>query len=119
MERLDSILKSVATSSTLVSVASASNNIVPKAEVVEDVLPVRPRPGEDVVVRPLPLVGEEAIVRPKVGGGRRPTLPGAASGGHQPPPEEDRKKQRRERNKQAAARCRKRRLDLTCALQVT
>merc|ERR1719450_1226024 len=38
MERLDSILKSVATSSTLVSVASASNNIVPKAEVVEDAL---------------------------------------------------------------------------------
>jgi len=144
MERLDSILKSVATSGTLVSVASASNNIVPKAEVVEDA-PVRPRLGEEILVRPKlgedvlvrpklgeevlvrprsgeevlvrPLVGEEVLVRPKTGG-RRPTLPGAtSSGGHQPPPEEDRKKQRRERNKQAAARCRKRRMDLTCSLQ--
>ena len=100
MERLDSILKSVATSSTLVSVASASNYIVPKTEIVEEAK-VRQPSGEDVEVRPRP------------SGGRRPTLPGQHK-----PPEEDRKVQRRERNKQAAARCRKRRLDLTCSLQV-
>ena len=105
MERLDSILKSVATSSTLVSVASASNYIVPKTEIVEEPK-VRQPSGEDVEVRPRP------------SGGRRPTLPGVSPGGQHKPPEEDRKVQRRERNKQAAARCRKRRLDLTCSLQV-
>jgi len=44
-------------------------------------------------------------------GGRRPTVSECT------PEEETRKMMRRERNKQAAARCRKRRMDLTCSLQ--
>lgn len=43
--------------------------------------------------------------------GRRPTLSDGT------PEEENRRTMRRERNKQAAARCRKRRMDLTCTLQ--
>jgi len=44
-------------------------------------------------------------------GGRRPTISECT------PEEENRRSLRRERNKQAAARCRKRRMDLTCTLQ--
>jgi len=48
----------------------------------------------------------------RTGGGRRKTEEEGLG-----PEEEDRRAMRRERNKQAAARCRKRRMDLTSTLQ--
>ena len=83
MERLDNILKSVATSSSVVSVAS-----------VEDCVSVTKTVKEEEVK----------------------TVKTRNSSGHN---DDERKQQRRDRNRQAAARCRKRRMDLTSALQVS
>jgi len=114
MERLDNILKSVATSSTKVSVASAV--VLPNGDTKAGVIKQEPLTVE--------VTSEAAKERARSlsGPGRKPSL-----AGHQPSwdhddggpqeGEEDRRKQRRERNKEAAARCRKRRLDLTCTLQ--
>ena len=83
MERLDNILKSVATSSSVVSVASVDESVsVTKTVKEEEVKTVKTR----------------------------------NSSGHN---DDERKQQRRDRNRQAAARCRKRRMDLTSALQVS
>ena len=83
MERLDNILKSVATSSSVVSVASVEDSVsVTKTVKEEEVKTVKTR----------------------------------NTSGHN---DDDRKQQRRDRNRQAAARCRKRRMDLTSALQVS
>jgi len=114
MERLDNILKSVATSSTKVSVASAV--VLPNGDTKAGVIKQEPLTVE--------VTSEAAKERARSlsGPSRKPSL-----AGHQPSwehddggpqeGEEDRRKQRRERNKEAAARCRKRRLDLTCTLQ--
>jgi len=115
MERLDNILKSVATSSTKVSVASAV--VLPSGDT---------KAGGIIKQEPLTVevTSESAKERARSlsGPSRKPSL-----AAHQPSwehddggpqeGEEDRRKQRRERNKEAAARCRKRRLDLTCTLQ--
>ena len=124
MERLDNILKSVATSSTKVSVASAM--ILPNGDTKAGIIKQEPLTVE---------VTSEAApgrARSVSGPSRKPSLPslqqpvldydrglggGHNNGGHLEA-EDDRRKQRRERNKEAAARCRKRRLDLTCTLQV-
>ena len=105
MERLDNILKSVATA----AVVQVSSNI--KEEEAEAEAEVKP---------------------PQKAGARRPTLPGEihtayialylicmigeaeAEVGAE---DSDKRILRRERNKQAAARCRKRRMDLTFSLQ--
>ena len=119
MERLDNILKSVATSSTKVSVASAM--ILPNGDTKAGIIKQEPLTVE---------VTSEAApgrARSVSGPSRKPSLSslqqpvldygGHNNGGHLDA-EDDRRKQRRERNKEAAARCRKRRLDLTCTLQV-
>lgn len=124
MERLDNILKSVVTSSTKVSVASAM--VLPNGDTNAGIIKQEPLTVE---------VTSEAApgrARSVSGPSRKPSLPslqqpvldyerglggGHNNGGH-PEAEDDRRKQRRERNKEAAARCRKRRLDLTCTLQV-
>lgn len=124
MERLDNILKSVATSSTKVSVASASAVVLPNGDTKAGVIKQEP-----LTVTSETVPGRARSVS---GPSRKPSLPSlqqppwdpdrGLSGGHNngghPEAEEDRRKQRRERNKEAAARCRKRRLDLTCTLQV-
>ena len=94
MERLDSILKSVAGSSTVVSVASAEEDTSDRLIVTKTVK------QEQEVVKAEPEVRSRKV------------------SGHERETDDDRKKQRRDRNRQAAARCRKRRLDLTCSLQV-
>ena len=114
MERLDSILKSVVTSSTVVSVESSPSTLPGDTKlVIAKPEPEEPREETQVQaqVQPLPAL-EEVQMKPKSGGRRTLSSSGA-------PVEDDRKIQRRERNKQAAARCRKRRMDLTCSLQVT
>ena len=95
MERLDSILKSVAGSSTPVSVASAEEDTSDRLIVTKTVVK-----QEQEVVKAEPEVRSRKV------------------SGHERETDDDRKKQRRDRNRQAAARCRKRRLDLTCSLQV-
>ena len=115
MERLDNILKSVATSSTKVSVASAV--VLPNGDTKPGLIKQEPLTVE---------VTSEAAkgrARSLSGPSRKPSLASHQpswehDGGQGPDGEEDRRKQRRERNKEAAARCRKRRLDLTCTLQV-
>jgi len=94
MERLDSILKSVATA----AVVQISANIKEEEQEVEE--------QEE----------QESEGNPP-GGGRRQTLPTLPFKEETPADGSDKRLQRRERNKQAAARCRKRRLDLTCNLQ--
>ena len=118
MERLDSILKSVVTSSTVVSVESSpstlpgdTNLVIAKPEPEEPREETQVQAQVQAQVQPLPAL-EEVQMKPKSGGRRTLSSSGA-------PVEDDRKIQRRERNKQAAARCRKRRMDLTCSLQVT
>jgi len=86
MERLDNILKSVATA----AVVQVSANI--KEEEEEEMKPQR-----------------------KVEAGGRLSVSGEKTTAA--PEETEKKVLRRERNKQAAARCRKRRMDLTCSLQ--
>ena len=124
MERLDNILKSVATSSTKVSVASAvvlTNGDNKVGMIKQEPLSVEVT-AQTVTARSRSMSGPS----------RKPSMatlhlpPGDYNGGHngghnggQPEGEEERRKQRRERNKEAAARCRKRRLDLTCTLQVS
>ena len=92
MERLDSILKSVAGSSTVVSVESAAEDTSDRLIVTKSVKQEQETVKAEPEVRSRNVSGSEH--------------------------DDDRKKQRRDRNRQAAARCRKRRLDLTCALQV-
>ena len=124
MERLDNILKSVATSSTKVSVASAvilTNGDNKVGMIKQEPLSVEVT-AQTVKARSRSMSGPSR--KPSVATLRLP--PGDYNGGHngghnggQPEGEEERRKQRRERNKEAAARCRKRRLDLTCTLQVS
>jgi len=96
MERLDNILKSVATA----AVVQVSANIKEEEEEEEEEIEEEEEENE---VKP-----------PKTHDGRRLSLPGEVG----PPGQETEKRMmRRERNKQAAARCRKRRMDLTCSLQ--
>jgi len=125
MERLDSILKSVANSSLKANSvsdnsdnsgnssnscnsnssnegnASSLSSSSSSAEIEEKVAPVPAL----IISRS----GSFSAVSSEV----KSEIQAPLGGGN----EDDRKKQRRERNKQAAARCRKRRLDLTCALQ--
>ena len=122
MERLDNILKSVATSCTKVSVESAM--MLPNGDTKAGTIKQEPLTVE------ITSKSVKARARSVSGPSRKPSLPSVTQpswehdgggGGHNganPEAEEDRRKQRRERNKEAAARCRKRRLDLTCTLQV-
>ena len=108
MERLDSILKSVATSSAV--------KIIPVVE-EDKKQPVEHKNGSDelVVMSRTDMtrrISETGSVSDIV---RRMSETGSVGA---PADDDERKKQRRERNKQAAARCRKRRMDLTSALQV-
>ena len=96
MERLDSILKSVATSS-----AVKINPVVEEDKKHN----IEHKNGSD-----------ELVVMARTDMTRRISETGSVGA---PADEDERKKQRRERNKQAAARCRKRRMDLTSALQVS
>lgn len=123
MERLDNILKSVATSSTKVSVASAM--VLPNGdthagiikqepltvEVTSEAAPRRARSVSGPSRKPSLALLQQPVLDYDIG------LSGAHNNGGHPEAEDDRRKQRRERNKEAAARCRKRRLDLTCTLQ--
>ena len=97
LDMMDKLLKAVAASASQAQVVTA------KQEPVEPGMSKSPPEYEESTVR-----------RSGGGGGRRKTDEDGLG-----PEEEDRRAMRRERNKQAAARCRKRRMDLTSTLQVS
>ena len=94
LDMMDKLLKAVAASASQAQVVTA------KQEPVEPIMSKSPPAYEVSTVK-------------RTGGGRRKTEEEGLG-----PEEEDRRAMRRERNKQAAARCRKRRMDLTSTLQV-
>merc|ERR1719278_2120528 len=94
LDMMDKLLKAVAASASQAQVVTAKQE-----------------PVEPIMSRSPPAY-EEPNVRRSGGGGRRKTEEDGLG-----PEEEDRRAMRRERNKQAAARCRKRRMDLTSTLQ--
>ena len=98
LDMMDKLLKAVAASASQAQVVTA------KQEPVEPIMSRSPPAYEESNVRRSGGGG---------GGGRRKTEEDGLG-----PEEEDRRAMRRERNKQAAARCRKRRMDLTSTLQV-
>merc|ERR1712029_1302905 len=124
MERLDSILKSVANSSLKANSVSdnsdnsgnSSNSCNSNSSNEGNASSLSSSSAEiEEKVAPLPALiisrsGSFSAVSSEV---VKSEIQAPLGGGN----EDDRKKQRRERNNQAAARCRKRRLDLTCALQ--
>lgn len=93
LDMMDKLLKAVAASASQAQVVTA------KQEPVEPIMSKSPPAYEVSSVK-------------RTGGGRRKTEEEGLG-----PEEEDRRAMRRERNKQAAARCRKRRMDLTSTLQ--
>lgn|ERR1719449_445286 len=93
LDMMDKLLKAVAASASQAQVVTA------KQEPVEPIMSKSPPAYEVSNVK-------------RTGGGRRKTEEEGLG-----PEEEDRRAMRRERNKQAAARCRKRRMDLTSTLQ--
>ena len=95
LDMMDKLLKAVAASASQAQVVTAKQE-----------------PVEPIMSRSPPAY-EEPNARRSGGGGRRKTEEDGLG-----PEEEDRRAMRRERNKQAAARCRKRRMDLTSTLQV-
>jgi len=97
LDMMDKLLKAVAASASQAQVVTA------KQEPVEPIMSRSPPAYEESNVRRSGGGG---------GGGRRKTEDDGLG-----PEEEDRRAMRRERNKQAAARCRKRRMDLTSTLQ--
>jgi len=97
LDMMDKLLKAVAASASQAQVVTA------KQEPVEPIMSRSPPAYEESNVRRSGGGG---------GGGRRKTEEDGLG-----PEEEDRRAMRRERNKQAAARCRKRRMDLTSTLQ--
>ena len=99
LDMMDKLLKAVAASASQAQVVTA------KQEPVEPIMSRSPPAYEESNVRRSGGGGG--------GGGRRKTEEDGLG-----PEEEDRRAMRRERNKQAAARCRKRRMDLTSTLQV-
>ena len=99
LDMMDKLLKAVAASASQAQVVTA------KQEPVEPIMSRSPPAYEESNVRRSGGGGG--------GGGRRKTEDDGLG-----PEEEDRRAMRRERNKQAAARCRKRRMDLTSTLQV-
>ena len=98
LDMMDKLLKAVAASASQAQVVTA------KQEPVESIMSRSPPAYEESNVGRSGGVG---------GGGRRKTEEDGVG-----PEEDDRRAMRRERNKQAAARCRKRRMDLTSTLQV-
>merc|ERR1719341_3049539 len=98
LDMMDKLLKAVAASASQAQVVTA------KQEPVEPIMSRSPPAYEESNVRRSGGGGG--------GGGRRKTEEDGLG-----PEEEDRRAMRRERNKQAAARCRKRRMDLTSTLQ--
>ena len=98
LDMMDKLLKAVAASASQAQVVTA------KQEPVEPIMSRSPPAYEESNARRSGGGG---------GGGRRKTEEDGLG-----PEEEDRRAMRRERNKQAAARCRKRRMDLTSTLQV-
>jgi len=97
LDMMDKLLKAVAASASQAQVVTA------KQEPVEPIMSRSPPAYEESNARRSGGGG---------GGGRRKTEEDGLG-----PEEEDRRAMRRERNKQAAARCRKRRMDLTSTLQ--
>ena len=117
MERLDSILKSVATA----AVVQISANIKEEEQEVEEQEEQEsegnpPGGGRRQTLPTLPFKGEE-IGHLEILKDFRGIKNGFTYVEETPADGSDKRLQRRERNKQAAARCRKRRLDLTCNLQ--
>ena len=100
LDMMDKLLKAVAASASQAQVVTA------KQEPVEPIMSRSPPAYEESNARRSGGGGGG-------GGGRRKTEEDGLG-----PEEEDRRAMRRERNKQAAARCRKRRMDLTSTLQV-
>ena len=96
LDMMDKLLKAVAASASQAQVVTAKQE-----------------PVEPIMSRSPPAYEESNARRSGGGGGRRKTEEDGLG-----PEEEDRRAMRRERNKQAAARCRKRRMDLTSTLQV-
>lgn len=96
LDMMDKLLKAVAAS------ASQAQLVTAKQE-----------PMEPIMSRSPPAYEESNVRRSGGGGGGRRKTEEDGLG----PEEEDRRAMRRERNKQAAARCRKRRMDLTSTLQ--
>ena len=101
LDMMDKLLKAVAASASQAQVVTA------KQEPVEPIMSRSPPAYEESNARRSGGGGGGG------GGGRRKTEEDGLG-----PEEEDRRAMRRERNKQAAARCRKRRMDLTSTLQV-
>lgn len=95
LDMMDKLLKAVAASASQAQVVTAKQE-----------------PVEPIMSRSPPAYEESNARRSGGGGGRRKTEEDGLG-----PEEEDRRAMRRERNKQAAARCRKRRMDLTSTLQ--
>jgi len=95
LDMMDKLLKAVAASASQAQVVTAKQE-----------------PVEPIMSRSPPAYEESNARRSGGGGGRRKTDEDGLG-----PEEEDRRAMRRERNKQAAARCRKRRMDLTSTLQ--
>ena len=95
LDMMDKLLKAVAASASQAQVVTAKQE-----------------PAEPIIAKSPPAY-EVSNVKRTGGGGRRKTDEERLG-----PEEEDRRAMRRERNKQAAARCRKRRMDLTSTLQV-
>ena len=114
MERLDRLLRAVAASPAQLSPAQPCPVQPSAAQPSSAELSIQPSLAQNTASL---TVKEEPGGQGEGGGdvspGRRGgPLPGTVPG------EQDKRVMRRERNKQAAARCRKRRLDLTCSLQV-
>ena len=97
LDMMDKLLKAVAASASQAQVVTAKQE-----------------PVEPIMSRSPPAYEESNVRRSGGGGGGRRKTEEDGLG----PEEEDRRAMRRERNKQAAARCRKRRMDLTSTLQV-
>ena len=97
LDMMDKLLKAVAASASQAQVVTAKQE-----------------PMEPIMSRSPPAYEESNVRRSGGGGGGRRKTEEDGLG----PEEEDRRAMRRERNKQAAARCRKRRMDLTSTLQV-
>lgn len=96
LDMMDKLLKAVAASASQAQVVTAKQE-----------------PVEPIMSRSPPAYEESNVRRSGGGGGGRRKTEEDGLG----PEEEDRRAMRRERNKQAAARCRKRRMDLTSTLQ--
>lgn len=96
LDMMDKLLKAVAASASQAQVVTAKQE-----------------PMEPIMSRSPPAYEESNVRRSGGGGGGRRKTEEDGLG----PEEEDRRAMRRERNKQAAARCRKRRMDLTSTLQ--